>query len=159
MGILHHMEYALCMQAFKNIYLKVSVLHVIACICVPIQKTHRGHVLWAAQFIIFISPDAAFLSSWGSKAPPQRRNTEQHNSLLLKIDPCEVTHSGKQSVRETNNAVREQEEESTLAQDNGWIPCWFHLFICFSEANWAVLQWHCQTSRSTAQDSAGVASG
>lgn len=151
MGILHDNGYALCMQAFKNIYLMVSVLHLIACICVSIQETRS-----TAQFIIFISPDTVFLFSWGSIAPPQHRNTEQHSSLLLKIDPCEVTHSGKQSARETNNAVREQEEESTLAQDNG---CWFHLFICSSVADWAVLPWHCQTSRSTAQDSAGVASG
>ena len=34
-----------------------------------------------------------------TEAPPPALNTLQHNSPLLKIDPCEVTHSGKHTAR------------------------------------------------------------
>lgn len=47
-----------------------------------------------------------------SVAPPQHKNTLQHTFLLLKIEPCEVTHSGKHSERETNNAVKNKRENA-----------------------------------------------
>lgn len=45
-------------------------------------------------------------------APPRHRNTLQHYSPLLKIDPCEVTHSGKHSARETNNAAKNKRKNA-----------------------------------------------
>lgn len=45
-------------------------------------------------------------------APPQHRNTLQHYSRVLKIDPCEAAHSGKHSVRERNNALKNKKKKN-----------------------------------------------
>lgn len=52
-----------------------------------------------------------------TEAPPPALNTLQHNSPLLKIDPCEVTHSGKHTARRTMQR-KNKRRTTTLEQEN-----------------------------------------
>lgn len=75
-----------------------------------LQKADRGHHVFCTVTIIRSRPCLSIYNISLSlhsitrycislkpfaTAPPQHRNTLQHNSPLLKIDPCEATHSGK----------------------------------------------------------------
>lgn len=55
----------------------------------------------AVLYFPFSSADSLFFQELFSKSPPQLRPTLGHNSLRLKIAPCEVTRCGRHSERTT----------------------------------------------------------
>lgn len=112
----------------KNIYIYIFLLQIKSSYAFhSVWKADRGHVLCTVtiirsepcssiynilfQFIRSITRYHISLKLF-TMAPPQHRNTLQHNSPLLKIDQCEVTHSGKHSARETNNAVKNKRKNT-----------------------------------------------
>lgn len=149
------MYWTICMQFSKNttycIFIYFIYLPWLHAYAIYFSIKGRGHALCTVHSFPFQFTRSFFSEALFTIAPPQHKKTPtlQHNSVLLKIDPREVTHSSKQESKRNEQCWDEQEEE--LTQKNGhWTPRWFHLIICSFAAD--QLQWNLEVYWKTVWD-------